>query len=413
MLRGFIALVAGLSLFGCDSLSKPKGGNPVFGEVPPRKSMAEQQLASNQSELDEAQFDSEGVFEDDQGWKVRPAGSVLDPESDFSNRPRIGTASDDEVVATVDDQPIFAAEVLERYGVHLVKARQQIPPDQFRILRRSLIKRDLKGHIERTLLVAALRKMLKPEQLEKLDAELSQMFESEIERLKEQLQVNTDQELEAALVKQKTSLASLRDAFAGQNMAREYLTLKTKSRKKIGRHELLDYYRDHLDEYDVPGSVKWQQIVISHAKHGGKTQAVEVLNQLAGELEQGADFGDLARKHSDGPTKANGGHWDWMQAGSLADKNIERALFENPVGEIDHVETDDAFQLVKVTDRKEPSRIPFADVQAEIQQKLQLQQRKDAVTTLFKQLTEQAVVRTIFDNDAEDPPQADAALPFQ
>lgn len=413
MLRGSIVLIAVLSLFGCDSLNKPKAGNPVFGEVPPRKSMTEQQLASNWPDPGEAQSDSKGVFEDDKGWHVRPASSVLDPDSDFSSRPRIGTASDDEVVATVDDQPIFAAEVLERFGVQLVKAREKMPPEQFRILRRGLIKQELKGHIERTLLVKALRRMLKPDQLKMLDDQLGKEFEKEIERLKEQLKVNTDQELEAALVKQKTSLASLRDASAREKMAREYLTLKTQSRKQIGRQELLDYYRDHLDDYQISGSVKWQQIVISHAKQGGKNQAIEVLNQLADELEQGADFGDLARKHSDGPTKANGGHWDWMQAGSLADKNIERALFENPVGKIDYVETDTAIQIVKVTDRKEPGRISFADVQAEIHEKLKTKQRKDAITTLFKELSERAVVRTIFDNDPEQPPPADAALPFQ
>jgi parvulin-like peptidyl-prolyl isomerase len=237
-----------------------------------------------------------------------------------------------------------------------------------------------------------------------------------VDRLKKELKVTSKHELDAELQKQGTSLASLRDAFVSQRMAREYLGAKAESKRKIGRQELLAHYQAHAADYAQPARVRWQQIMISFSKHGGKPQAFEVLNQAVEDLRGGADFGAVARKYSNGPTAHTNGQWDWMQAGSFADEQVEQELFRLPVGEISQVLEDGlSFQLVKVNERRDAGRTPFEEVQADIQKSLEQDDRQKAINNALDELVASSVVTTIFDQSPpSQPKQPDSpTLPLQ
>ena len=97
------------------------------------------------------------------------------------------------------------------------------------------------------------------------------------------------------------------------------------------------YYDAHRSDYDVPAEVKWQELEVSFTKHGGKKQAWDVFNQAVQELQSqhGENFNEVVKKYTDGPKPDNGGQMGWTHKGSLANKEIERALFELPVGQIE------------------------------------------------------------------------------
>ncbi len=400
-----LVLFALSALVGCDSTNKVKVDNPVFSEPPPRKAVPEKQTIGTEYHSEAPNFS-----------RVNYDEPFKNSQPDFREDRGASTVelADSEVVATVNNSPIFASEILDRYGVQLARARQQVSPEEFQKFRSALIKQDLKGHIERKLLVLALRSTLKPERFDLLDQHIDQSFEKEkVASLKKQFNVNTKHELEIELNKYGTSLATLRNGFANQFMAEQYLRLKSKDGRKIGRQELIDYYQQHLDEYAIPGAVKWQQIVISRTGPGGERAALEKLNKVVDDLKQDVDFGDVARHYSDGPTAADGGDWgDWMQAGSLADKEIERALFELPIGVVSDIfKRDDSIQLVKVTARRDPGRVQFADAQAEIQKKLARQDRQGAITKAINELLQDAVVTTMFDPEPQAPAEQDDPKP--
>lgn len=377
-----ITLLCGLALFGCDTFGRVKVDNPVMGPPPPRMAAAEP--AAQADDLTPRQFG-----EDD------PQGISLASVS----RPAAGEElGGSQVVATVNGTPIFDSEVLERYSRQLNQAARDLPPEELQKLRMGLIQRDLQVHIDRKLLVQTLRATLTKDQLELLDTHLDQLFEAEIDRLKEESGVNTRHEVEARLAEQGTSLESLRDTFVNQRMAIDYLAAKSKHVAEIGRPDMLRYYDEHAEDYFVPGEVKWQQIVIRFDKNGGQAGALAELEQAIDELRAGADFAEVAKKYSDGATAEDGGNWDWTQRGSLADERAEKALFELPVGTISQVfANEDQYQLVKVVARREPRQIPFAKVQNEIKEKLFKQKRTEATQKVLAELHAGAVVETIFD----------------
>lgn len=384
----FVALAAP-ALTGCDALQKTKSENPVFPPAPPRISL------TNQATLGKV-FGKGSKAGDTTETRTADA----DPEADATvvrasatEAPQGPKLDDSEVVATVNGQPIFASEVLDRYSVQLTLAQKQASAEEFADLRSMLLKRDLPGHIQQRILVQHLKGTLKPEQVKMLQSHLEGAFDAEIERLKKTTKANSRQELDEKLAKDGTSVESLRTAFLNQRMAFEYLGVKSKFDKKIGRRELFEYYEEHVADYSFPEKVKWQQFIVYFNKHGGKEKSYRTVQKALDKLEGGTEFADMIRKHSDGANKESGGAWDWMQRGSLDDEAVEQALFEMPVGKVSDVFVGkNAYQIVKVIDRKPAGKKPFEELQDEIRTKMEQENRKAASQKFLDEIREKALV---------------------
>ena len=341
-----------------------------------------------------------------------PSGPIIQTENSTNSDPDNADLPGSQIVATVNGKPILAWDVLSRYSNVLAKARKEMPPEKYQELRTAFIQRDLRHHIERKVLIESLRASVKPENLKMLEEQLETMFEAEVERMKKELKVNTNLELERELQNQGTSLAQLKNAFVNHRMAKEYLGLKARFNRNITREELLEYYQDHLDKYSKPARVKWQQILIKFSRQGGKQQAFEVLEKTIHDFEKGADFGEVAKRYSDGPTANDGGRWDWTQAESLADQRVRRALFEQPVGVIGlPIMGDNSFQLLRVTARQAADRIPFGDVQQKIKNKLQRDASQVAAQKTLKEMIDAADIQTIFDEQPRQSSETPAWSP--
>ena len=376
-----------LALAGCDALGKTKVDNPVAGPPPPRRNAQTARRAGQASVEGAAALQAE--TDEDAGF-VRLASAQAAGTDDvlFGLRP----------VAVVNGSPILAADILERYGTSLEEARQKVTAEQFREARLALIERDLPGHIDRKLLAAALKSTLKAEQIKALNEAVGKAFDEKASQMMQEMGVGTQHELDLELQKQNTSLASFRDSFMTETIAMEYLRSKASSTPEIGRPELLQYYETHADEYAISAKVKWQQILITFNGDDEKREALDRLGQVVQELKSGKDFGDVARRYSNGYNAAEGGHFGWTEAGSLVDKRVERALFSLPVGTVSQVfEDGGSFQLVKVIDRQEAGKIPFDDLQEKIRETLDKESRQKLAEGVLEDLRKTAVITTIFD----------------
>ena len=129
------AITALIVLGGCKSLAK-KHDNPVMLPPPRRVSLDDSEVESRLAALEE-----------EKQTKTASADVALTAGAD-------ATEDDSEVfnatvIARVNGAPVFAGEILDRYGGYLSQAREKLPPDQFRQLRNTIIQRDLRSHIER------------------------------------------------------------------------------------------------------------------------------------------------------------------------------------------------------------------------------------------------------------------------
>ena len=77
----------------------------------------------------------------------------------------------------------------------------------------------------------------------------------------------------------------------------------------------------------------------------------EECNNLKTEIENGAEFDDLAKQHSQCPSGKQGGDLGEFGPGQMV-KEFDTVVFSAPVGEVQGpVETQFGFHLLEVTDR--------------------------------------------------------------
>ena len=117
-------------------------------------------------------------------------------------------------------------------------------------------------------------------------------------------------------------------------------------------------------EYDqVYGSVEpSREYNASHILVETEGEALALID----ELEGGADFAELARQHSTGPSGPNGGQLGWFGAGMMV-PSFEEAVFALEVGEISApVETQFGWHVVILTDTRLQDAPTIDEVRAEL-----------------------------------------------
>jgi hypothetical protein len=382
------AVCLGLALLGgCNSLAK-KNDNAVFGPSPRRTSLED---AENAKAIADAADLSAG--DDDEG-KVILANATEgdDDDTDIFNA---------TVVARANGAPIFAGEVLERWGEELRKARSRMSKADYQKFREEIIRNTLKSHIQKHILVERTKGELKPEQLKALQGQLDKMFDKEVERLKKELKVSTRTELEHELVKRGTSLNNIRNSFISQGIARGYIEARAEKPKPVTRQDVVDYYQQHLDDYRFSAKVRWRQIQISHGAAGGRAAAEAKLKEARAELDRGVPFEQVVAKYSDGPTAKEKGLRDWTNEGSLSDEKLDAFLFSQPVATAEEFKGSQSCQIVQILERVDAGVQPFSDVQADIFVKLQPMGPTN-VKELIDKLDAEAVIETKYNYVGND-----------
>jgi len=103
--------------------------------------------------------------------------------------------------------------------------------------------------------------------------------------------------------------------------------------------------------------IRASHILIATAKldEKGKANAKARIEELLRKIRSGASFEELARKHSDCPSKVNGGDLGYFKRGTMV-KGFEDAAFALKVGEVsDVIETSYGYHIIQVTDRRQLS----------------------------------------------------------
>ena len=216
--------------------------------------------------------------------------------------------------------------------------------------------------------------------------------------------------------------------------------------------EVEAYYEENQTEFTTPEAVKARHILkkfpdnaTDEQKAETKTAAEALLETVNAELAAGADFAELAKKHSEGPSAAQGGALrgnnpklppgDYFARGDMV-KPFEEAAFDTlKPGEVSGlVETSYGYHIIKLEEKKAPEIQPFASAQYEIQQKLVQvsgvdKAKKVAEDLLFdieirdydealaleeyKQLSLTALETGLFSRDAPTIPQIGATWGYQ
>jgi peptidyl-prolyl cis-trans isomerase C/foldase protein PrsA len=225
--------------------------------------------------------------------------------------------------------------------------------------------------------------------IEVSDQEMNNIFDQQVNALKQQNNLN-DEQLEKAIQQQGfESMQQYKDMFFENNM-NGFLVNKLReevvSDVSVSDDEAKEYYDNNKQKYETS-----EQKKVSHILFDEKEKAEEVLAKI----NNGADFAEMAKEYSTGPTAENGGDLGFITANEQGlDKTFRDAAMKLSVGEVssEPVKTQFGYHLIKVTDSREAGTRDFEEVKSQIKSQLRSQKQNQAFQDFVEGLREDAEI---------------------
>jgi len=308
-------------------------------------------------------------------------------------------------VARVGDEIITYHDLIAAFKDNLRKY-PQLRGDGFNSAEQMQINREkdmlarqtLAGLIDRTLLAQEAKRHIKEKKMiDRLYEEADKIWHTEeVLPLQRQYNVDSESKLKEALAEEGRSLDNMRQSFRQYFLAETYLHEKLRDRIKVELPDLLRYYNEHLKdhEFDRPAQITWRELVVEVEKYKSRDEARKKADALLEKLRRGADFQQLARAESDGPTSSRkqGGLMK-TTPGSYAVKSINDALDSLPIGQVSGVlEGPNSFHVLRVENRRAAGPASFEEIQDQIKPALENQKYRDERVAFVAKLQKSTLV---------------------
>jgi len=160
--------------------------------------------------------------------------------------------------------------------------------------------------------------------------------------------------------------------------------------------ELSVYLEEHREEYDTPEEVHARHILIRVPENASEAEIAHAKKQIEDiqkELENGADFAELAKKYSQDPGSAqNGGDLGWFRRGQMV-QEFEDAAFSLEPGQVsDPVRTQFGFHVIKVEEKKPAQHPELAQIRDRVLKDYIESERTKRFEKFYSELKAQAKI---------------------
>ncbi len=216
-----------------------------------------------------------------------------------------------------------------------------------------------------------------------------------VEDIKKQNNFATDADFEKALRSSMgIGLPEYLKHAKQQILQQEVLRSEVYTKVAIEDQELRAYYLDHKDEYKNATRFRVRELVLAKGATPADGEAARAtLAKVQAELQGGKPFEELVKLYSSSPSKDTGGDLGWMEKGLLR-PSIEQAALSLKAGGISGpIETDKDIILVQLIQSENEEAKPFADVKAQIMEKLQEPKAQNAIQQYLNNLRTRGNVR--------------------
>jgi len=295
----------------------------------------------------------------------------------------------EEIIARVNNEVITLSEYEKARDGAADDAKQECQgrctPEQLQAAIEDGRKNTLRNLIDKSLLVQRAKDMgisVKPEVIKQLD------------QIRQQNKLGSIDELEKAV----TSEGMNWEDFQG-NIENHLLTQKVMG-QEVGSHinitddEIQKYYEAHKTEFVRPEQVALREIQVNTQGKGAdelpalKKKAETALKRV----QDGEDFGEIAKRYSDSSTKDQGGYLGTYKRGELA-KELEDKVFTMKRNQLtDVLETKQGYLILQVLEHYDEGQQSLDKVRNEISEKLYSTRMEPAMRAYLKTLREQSYV---------------------
>ena len=225
----------------------------------------------------------------------------------------------------------------------------------------------------------------------------------------------TDAEVEDNL-KQMRSQFPNEDAFKKALAARGMSVDKLKSDAKIDMSinkmieaevanqapptdtQVREFYDKNPEKFKQDEAVRASHILFrvpENADEATKKKALEQAQSVLKQARAGADFAELAKKYSADGSAQQGGDLNFFTRGQMVPA-FDQAAFALKPGQISDIVTSQfGYHIIKVTDRRAASTVPFDQVSARIKEFLVEQQKQQKGQAFIESLRQKAKIEVL------------------
>jgi|HubBroStandDraft_2_1064218.scaffolds.fasta_scaffold17804_2 peptidyl-prolyl cis-trans isomerase SurA len=295
----------------------------------------------------------------------------------------------EEIVARVNNEVITRSEFEHSKASAEEDAKQdcqnRCTPEQLRTLTEDREKNALRDLIDQSLLVQRAKDMgvsVEPDVIKQLD---SIRIENKLPSM---------EALEEAVSKQGMNWEDFKNNIRNGLLTKKVIGSEVGSHISIPKEEIQKYYDEHKQEFMRPEQVVLRSIEVNTT--GKDATEVADLKKKAEtarkRIQDGEDFGEIAKRFSDGATAKQGGYLGQYKRGELS-KELEDTVFGMKRNDLTEVlETKQGFLIMQVMEHYDEGEQPLAKVQNEIEEKLYSQRMEPALREYLKTLREESYV---------------------
>jgi peptidyl-prolyl cis-trans isomerase SurA len=295
----------------------------------------------------------------------------------------------EEVVARVNNEIITRSEYDKARQTADDDAKQECQsrctPEQLKTNIEDREKTTLRDLIDQSLLVQRAKDMgisVEPEVIKKLD------------QIRIDNKLPSMEELEKAVSAQGMNWEDFKNNIRSTLLTQRVISSEVGSHITVTDDELTKYYDAHKAEFIRPEQVALREIEIS--TQGKSPEEIPELKKKAElalkRVKDGEDFGEIAKRFSDGSTKNQNGFLGVYKRGELSPE-LEATVFKMKKNELtDVMETKQGFLILQVLEHYDEGEQSLAKVKNEIMDKLYSARMEPAMREYLKTLREQSYV---------------------
>ena len=175
------------------------------------------------------------------------------------------------------------------------------------------------------------------------------------------------------------------DAFREETALNLLLRKIAHSQIEIGEGDTEEYYEANKERFSIPTEVEARHILV---------ETEEEANALIAQLEDGADFAELAKEHSlDKANKDSGGNLGYFTKDDMV-AELSAAAFALAVGERSQpVKTSYGYHIIEVLNRKEGRARSYGEVKDEVREALLEEKTYEFTSELLARLRAEAKIK--------------------
>jgi peptidyl-prolyl cis-trans isomerase SurA len=295
----------------------------------------------------------------------------------------------EEIIARVNNEIITRSDYERARASAEEDAKQECAgrctPEQLQVDIENRQKNVLRDLIDQSLLVQRGKDMgvsVEPEVIKKLD------------QIRIQNNLASMEDLEKAVSSQGVNWEDFKNNIRSGILTQRVISSEVGSHITIAKDEVKKYYDEHQKDFIRPEQVALREIEI--ATEGKKESEIPDLKKKAEtalqRVKDGEDFGEIAKRLSDGSTAKQGGFLGVYKRGELS-KQLEDVVFKMKKNELtDVMDTKQGYLILQVMEHYDEGMQPLNKVENEITEKLYSARMEPALRDYLKTLREQSYV---------------------